>query len=819
MAIGDLFPGQAVRYSPEVMAALSPQVMAAPVATPAAAPAMTSIPGLGSIDLSGIDLSGIGYQSMGLSPDYTPAPNYLVKPTKGLTAADVALQELAGVPGLQFVTNKGNPAGVKNKETKEKGASGESNTSGFVPVVEGATYRIRDEKGKDEILYTGTGAEGLQNVYAIAQDLSASKGKKANWGVEMQLPGQEGWRRVADDDPAKGIGGALDVLGDLALGAIAGVATGGLALGPALAGAAVAGAAKAAGLNVTDIALPIVASAVLPGLAPGIAGALGKAGTAAVTTGIGSLGSSAIQGRSLEDALIRGGISALTAGVLEGTGAGDAIGKQFGKITDAIGIQPGPSLAEAIGGGTTGGVAGDFANTIVTAPLGGSAGSATLGGAVSGIGGIAAPTPSAPAQPSLEDQFDQALPAKPGAGDLTVTAARQARIDAAAAAIASGAGIGDPRLKDLPADEFAEAQERAGAITVTAPTTPPVTPVAGIGGTTSTTTTGGTKTSPEVEGEEITVTGNLGNTVLPIGGPLVPTGTVNQPVTPPENAPTTETEDGGLSTSDYIRLALAAPNLISGIGGLLGAGGDNTKLTQERSPLSYTPLNRTQTARPGAGGAPAFDVFTYGQNKPGAQQGEFTFFQPYDIKAAPQTYSPLTASEIYTQADVDAANNAIMSQYNSRLMDFNTYQDTLASQVASGAMTPAQAQVAAQQYAATLGTTAAAPAMAEGGEVDDDMVKHLMAYSQGGGHQGPGKVSGIGSGQEDLIPAWLSDGEYVWSAQDVADLGDGSTDEGVRRLDKMRQMVRKNAGRKDVKKIAKPQPKLDKMLKAVGGPV
>jgi hypothetical protein len=109
--------------------------------------------------------------------------------------------------------------------------------------------------------------------------------------------------------------------------------------------------------------------------------------------------------------------------------------------------------------------------------------------------------------------------------------------------------------------------------------------------------------------------------------------------------------------------------------------------------------------------------------------------------------------------------------------------------------------------------------MAEGGEVDDDMVSHLIAYRKGGGHMGPGQVKGIGSGQDDKIPAWLSDGEYVWSAQDVADLGDGSTDEGVRRLDKMRQMVRKGAGRKDVKKIAKPQRGIQEMLKAVGGAV
>ena len=112
---------------------------------------------------------------------------------------------------------------------------------------------------------------------------------------------------------------------------------------------------------------------------------------------------------------------------------------------------------------------------------------------------------------------------------------------------------------------------------------------------------------------------------------------------------------------------------------------------------------------------------------------------------------------------------------------------------------------------------ASAPGKKEGGEIEDDMVKHLVEYHKNGGHQGPGRVKGIGGGQEDNIPAWLSDGEYVWSAQDVALLGDGSTDDGVRRLDKMRQMVRQRAGLKDVKKIAKPQKGIDKMLKAVGG--
>ncbi len=49
---------------------------------------------------------------------------------------------------------------------------------------------------------------------------------------------------------------------------------------------------------------------------------------------------------------------------------------------------------------------------------------------------------------------------------------------------------------------------------------------------------------------------------------------------------------------------------------------------------------------------------------------------------------------------------------------------------------------------------------------------------------------GPGGGQDDKIPALLSDGEYVMDAGAVADLGDGSTKEGARRLDTLRQNLR-----------------------------
>lgn len=54
---------------------------------------------------------------------------------------------------------------------------------------------------------------------------------------------------------------------------------------------------------------------------------------------------------------------------------------------------------------------------------------------------------------------------------------------------------------------------------------------------------------------------------------------------------------------------------------------------------------------------------------------------------------------------------------------------------------------------------------------------------------------GSGSGRADTINARLSDGEYVIDAETVALLGDGSTDEGARRLDKMRNQLRRHKGR------------------------
>lgn len=60
------------------------------------------------------------------------------------------------------------------------------------------------------------------------------------------------------------------------------------------------------------------------------------------------------------------------------------------------------------------------------------------------------------------------------------------------------------------------------------------------------------------------------------------------------------------------------------------------------------------------------------------------------------------------------------------------------------------------------------------------------AYAAGG------PVAGIGGGKEDKIPAMLSDGEHVITADEVSMLGDGSNNAGHKKLYAMRKKLRKH---------------------------
>jgi hypothetical protein len=65
-------------------------------------------------------------------------------------------------------------------------------------------------------------------------------------------------------------------------------------------------------------------------------------------------------------------------------------------------------------------------------------------------------------------------------------------------------------------------------------------------------------------------------------------------------------------------------------------------------------------------------------------------------------------------------------------------------------------------------------------------------------------VAGDGDGQSDDIPAWLADGEFVFPADVVSALGNGSTKAGTDKLYKMMHEIRARARSTKVKDLPPP---------------
>ena len=140
--------------------------------------------------------------------------------------------------------------------------------------------------------------------------------------------------------------------------------------------------------------------------------------------------------------------------------------------------------------------------------------------------------------------------------------------------------------------------------------------------------------------------------------------------------------------------------------------------------------------------------------------------RPPEVNAAIERMSP-AQQEYFNRPSLRWDWNKLQSDANAQNMSLTDYMATYWPQISSGTY--------------NLPTN-----MAMGG-----------MYAMGGGPLGAVArlVRGGGSGRDDTINARLSDGEYVMDAETVAMLGDGSTDEGARRLDSMRSQLRKHKGK------------------------
>lgn len=677
-----------------------------------------------------------------------------------------------------------------------------------ITLQPGRQYQIVDFTGKNngEVIASGSTPEEFLRIQDIAENL-ASKGRMADWRLQ----------EVSDEPSESKFGSALEPTTGKYI--------------TTLGGDLYNKSGWSTVADIAKIAVPIALQFV-PGLGTALGAKLGLSGLGAkaagigLTSALGRAGAGVVTGEKLGEALKAGAISGLasgaTAGLLGATGADKALSSAFSGAKGALtGEATGKGISEAAKK-----LAEEGLITVVGskfAPIALSGISSASGSLLGNIGKSIDPFQQALDKARLYNEL--------GLGDTVVTGLRgsTSNIPLAGASAAAPAGIryiADPaevagqtatQMAETPADKQIvvtnNALPKAGFDTVLTTGvggalnlgTPPVdislpgedfidvatrrirptrlpdalaaSPLSELPG-----------TKPTVyDPNQIVVTGQreLPATLSPtdlladVASQFVVSDLTSPQGKSLEQEQAEKKDKKGLTPLQKASAGLTlASALADAVGGGGGSGGPLDLGTGYTVPGAGSGIGRTRNVA-------TFDPFTYGQ-----REGEFQFFNTGPASApAPSRFSaePIMQS---TGGLLGALNNPTMLQ---------NLQEAMAAEPAFNA--------------------AASTGMAEGGEVDDDMVKHLIAYRKGGGHMGPGQVKGIGSGQDDKIPAWLSDGEYVWSAQDVADLGDGSTDEGVRRLDKMRQMVRKGAGRKDVKKIAKPQRGIEDMLKAVGGAV
>ena len=143
---------------------------------------------------------------------------------------------------------------------------------------------------------------------------------------------------------------------------------------------------------------------------------------------------------------------------------------------------------------------------------------------------------------------------------------------------------------------------------------------------------------------------------------------------------------------------------------------------------------------------------------------------PPAVQQAASTLSP-EQQEYFNRPSIAWDWNKMQNDANASGMSLSQFMATNWNNITSGqynAAAPAQAPA-----------PAAAPEMASGGA--------LSAVAR--------FAKGAGSGRDDTINARLSDGEYVMDAETVAMLGDGSSEDGARKLDMMREQLRKHKGK------------------------
>jgi len=691
------------------------------------------------------DITGSGYGNTAFSAA-----------TQGTTLADLGTYDLIGGryggPTQTFaapVSNKGNPT------------SQISSTSNTFAVSPQTSVRLVDN-ATGQVVFEGVGYEAAQTARDLAQGLTDTGGRKANWDIQAATPGMSGYATVAHEKANRSTLGEIgNVLGTalpiamipLTMGAsapLAGLGT----LGTIGLGAGVGGvSAGLKGQNILKGAVLGGATAAGGQLLGGATGPLSKLGLSAdaaraVGTGIGATGGGLATGQSLKNSLIGGvtaGAGQYAASQLLGPSLNDTINRNvsnaMARLDNSI-IEAGafaPDLVSAAYNDPKTGIFDSNGKLIPFSPDG------------------ALPAPWAngtpPAYPSapVSSVVDPAMvvtgtrlsgPTFAG-GSNVIPTARYSGDGPTPSEILVNAQKEVPTTEDkslavlpgttMPSEILVNAQKADAAVKDDNIRINPVVPDFNAGLSDEIKVTAPKKEVLDLEDKPLAVNLDVASTLAGTGPKL--TDKVVEPKSDAEKI------------ADYLRLAGLGVGLLGNIAGGGGGGGSAGRYSSKNA------LNPIFSAKlPTAGSSGSFTVGGVGGT------------------AADRTLAARPVTDWYRYGMGPA-------------MDMPTGADL--SRATSPYAGYGPGTLGEETFRAVSGIPEEPVGMSHGGD---------MGYSRGSSRESFA-VEGPGTGRSDDIPAVLSDGEYVIDAETVALLGDGSSKAGAKKLDELRVKVRKHKGK------------------------
>lgn len=722
-----------------------------------------------TFDFSKLDFSGLNLGGLNSLSGLNFASNFGGGPMGGIYQADPNLQYIAAP-----ISNKGNPTGKMG-----------GNVFTMTPDQK---VRLVD-RNTNTIIFEGTGYDAAREATRLGQSITDARGRKASYDIQTADPTGK-YTTVANEKRNKTFLGEVANVVGTALPMAAMFIPGLQGLGAVAAGAGLGGAGAA--LRGDDILKGIAMGGLTSAGGALLAKPLGAAanltsGTArALGTGIGATAGGLATGQNLENSLLGGVLSGGLSYVAPDIQRGLGIGQGAAPSTGGTAVSDPSVMANVIGSNIVSpSVSVGGAKAPAPAKLAELEPPATI---VSGSGSpfaAAFPIPAnflsgalpATAQPAPEPVAEQ----MPEEDIIKVTGQLPGDV---APSVDLGAGL-SPQVIDRviqpsaetvsPEEILVEARKSFTPVSVTSPIATdfmPETvlpkPTLDVTDTVSpeeilvearkplTTSVPVTPLSPEVlravEGpqDQIVVTGNRPGAV-----PAVTIPGVDTPM-PDMTQPAAEAEVDAkkkLGVKDYIDLAVLLAGLIpegkggGGSRGTIPAGmGTLSSLFSKQLPASTLP------GGVGGGALPASTLAAQGLRSPqdyyrygyGPEQSFFS----YATQGAPNTSRAYTGYEGSTAEDLFAPQPSRLPQ----------------------------------PITTPIPDEPSGPSM---------YLPDTTRFARGGF-----AVEGAGDGRDDKIPALLSDGEYVFDAETVALLGNGSNKAGAKLLDSFRVKVRKQKGKK-----------------------